>query len=97
MLYSGNTYTARFVKPSVLVIVRSFFDPKDQCHSYASLEDQEGDGRAMSPRRFATIAAGLSGTAIVFGCVIASGFRFRFWRYQEYPRTVNRGPGYRNG
>src|SRR4029077_14721862 len=35
-----------------------------------------GDGKAMSPRRFAIIAAGLCGTVILVGCVIAavSGF-----------------------
>jgi hypothetical protein len=55
--------------------VRSFFDLREISAITCSLENR-GDGRAMSPRRFAIIAAGLSGTVILVGCVIAtvSGF-----------------------
>ena len=65
------TRVRNIYEPVVLFIVRSFFYPKE-FSAIICFAAEWGKGRAMRPRRFAIIAAGLCGTVILVGCVIAA-------------------------
>ena len=78
--------------PMALVIVRSFFNPKE-FSAIICFAAEWGRGRAMRPRQFAIIAAGLCGTAILL-VVSLPRFLGWVWPISEYTRTINRGPGY---
>jgi hypothetical protein len=61
--------------PMALVMVRSFFNPKEFSASICFAAEWEG-AEHMRPRQFAIIAAGLCGSVIFAGCVIVGVSRF---------------------
>jgi len=69
----GNTFQEKS-EAAVIVIGRSFFDPKDQTGRMLGCDakgQQRGDG-VMSPRRFAILATALCGTVVLVGSAIAA-------------------------
>src|SRR5271156_7082724 len=69
----GNTFQEKS-EVAVIVIGRSFFDPKDQTGRMLGCDakgQQRGDG-VMSPRRFAILATALCGTVVLVGSAIAA-------------------------
>jgi hypothetical protein len=65
------TRARNIYEPVASLIVRSFFYPKE-FSAIIFFAAEWGRGRAMRPRRFAIVAAGLCGTAILVGCVVAA-------------------------